>query len=525
MGDSLPHLILRELRALMKRFLLHLGLFVGFLAGTPRPNLAQNAPQISAGVVIITAIFNDGTSEIGSGFLVDHDGLIVTADHVLRGATSVPNDPSQIPQSNRQIKHLTVYLLDGTRSVEIDVRAGDITWGSGQHGFLDVALFRVPIDDQLRSALQPLEISTDVPKKGQALFAFGPACSPVKPSNANCQVAGPQAAILGNEPKRARTYEVSTLLSLGFSGGPLVDSLGRVVGICSSGDTLALSQAVARASYTPVTYLTTSLADNIPQSQFFSGAAACRNAHSLSSLTFFDFQELSAPWRSSAGVLSDASTCVCCCESLSHASNAMLATGLSTKCSPPFCLTERFEATRKAVSVFLNQLGPDIKKLALSYRALYDLTKEINSEHSLGVLTRWESDITFAEIAADISRRPELVGLPYFSSAQTDAADTYLALLKEFKKSTNKYETHEIAKSKSQFYDDVAAFLSDIPSSNDKRGFQAAIVLGTLTKTSDETNKSFDETLKQLAIDPGKLTGYVAQDLGIARSGAKPPKL
>jgi len=172
----------------------------------------------------------------------------------------------------------------------------------------------------------------------------------------------------------------------------------------------------------------------------------------------------------------------------------------------------------------LNQLGPDIKRLALSYRALYDLTKEINSEHSLDVLTRWESDIAFAAIATDISRRPDLVGLPYFSSARTDAADTYLALLKEFKKSANKYETHEVAKSKSQFYYDVADFLSEIPNSDDKRGFQAATVLGTLTKTADETNRSFDETLKQLAIDPGKLTGYVALDLGIAR-GAKPPKL
>lgn len=505
----------------MNRILLRFGLFVGFLAAAPPSSLAENAPQISTGVVIITAIFQDGTSEIGSGFLVDHDGLVVTADHVLRGATSVPSDPNQIPQSNRQVKHLTVYLLDGTRTADIDVRAGDITWGASQQGFLDVALFRVPIDDQLRSTLQPLEISTDVPRKGQALFAFGPACSPVKPSNANCQVAGPQQAILGNEPKKARTYEISTLLSLGFSGGPLVDSLGRVVGICSWGDTLALSQAVARASYTPVTYLTNSLIDHIPQSQFFTGGVACQNAHSLPSLTFFDFQELSAPWRSSAGALSDASTCVCCCESLSHASNAMLATGLSARCAPPFCLTERFEATRKAVSLFLNQFAPDAPKLALSYRALYELRKEIDSDHSIAVLTRWQSDITFAEIASDISSRREFLRFPYLSSARTDAIDAYIALMKEFAKPTDTDKTHEVAKSESQAYYDVATFLSETLDSDNQRGFQAAILLGTIAKTSDETNRSFDESVKQLAIDPGKLKGYVAQDLEIARSGAK----
>jgi hypothetical protein len=137
----------------------------------------------------------------------------------------------------------------------------------------------------------------------------------------------------------------------------------------------------------------------------------------------------------------------------------------------------------------------------------------------------WESDITFAEIATDISSRPELLGRPYFLSAQTDAADTYLVLMKEFSKSSYKNRTHEVAKSKSQGYYDAAIFLSVLANSDNKRGFQAAVVLGTLAKTSDETDRSFDETAKQLAINPGKLTGYVAQDLENARVGAKPPKI
>jgi len=94
------------------------------------------APQfVDKAVVVITVEFSDAPTDMGSGFFVDHDGLIATADHVIRGLTT-PASGTSGPAQTKHPKRITVYSAYLQKSFVIEpgnfasrVVAGQISSG------------------------------------------------------------------------------------------------------------------------------------------------------------------------------------------------------------------------------------------------------------------------------------------------------------------------------------------------------------------------------------------------------------
>jgi putative serine protease PepD len=169
----------------------------------------------AAGVVEITATgsgssqpdpFGQGssqTSATGSGFVVDGDGYIVTAAHVVDGASSIE-----------------ITFSDGT------TRRATLV---GQDDATDVAVVKV---DPSGLQLHPLELgssaSLDV---GDAVAAIG---SPFgyEESVSTGVVSGLDRTIEApNGYSVAHAVQTDAALNPGNSGGPILDSSGRVVGM------------------------------------------------------------------------------------------------------------------------------------------------------------------------------------------------------------------------------------------------------------------------------------------------------
>ena len=169
----------------------------------------------SPGVVEITASgtgsaqpdpFGQGSSEssaTGSGFVVDSDGHIVTAAHVVDGDTS-----------------LQVKFSDGT------TRSATLT---GKDDATDVAVLKV---NPSGLTLQPLELGNSAALDvGDAVAAIG---SPFgyEDSLSTGVVSGLDRTIEApNGLTVAHAVQIDAAINPGNSGGPILDSGGRVIGM------------------------------------------------------------------------------------------------------------------------------------------------------------------------------------------------------------------------------------------------------------------------------------------------------
>ncbi|TYC23992.1 PDZ domain-containing protein [Micromonospora sp. MP36] len=186
--------------------------------GAPSPSapaLAQRKPESLAGVaekvlpsvVTIRVASLGGTSE-GSGFVVSAEGHIVTNDHVVAGGPG----------------KATVIFNDGSSAPATVV---------GQDPESDLAVIKVT-----RTGLRPVEFGdSDALAVGDPVLAIG---SPL--SLANTVTAGIVSAVdrtmQAGEPGGPTRYyaaiQTDAAVNHGNSGGPLVDSGGRVVGVNST---------------------------------------------------------------------------------------------------------------------------------------------------------------------------------------------------------------------------------------------------------------------------------------------------
>ncbi|MEU5722857.1 trypsin-like peptidase domain-containing protein [Micromonospora sp. NPDC047738] len=186
--------------------------------GAPSPSapaLAQRKPESLAGVaekvlpsvVTIRVASLGGTSE-GSGFVVSAEGHIITNDHVVAGGPG----------------KATVIFHDGSSAAATVV---------GQDPESDIAVIKVT-----RTGLRPVEFGdSDALAVGDPVLAIG---SPL--SLANTVTAGIVSAVdrtmQAGEPGGPTRYyaaiQTDAAVNHGNSGGPLVDSGGRVVGVNST---------------------------------------------------------------------------------------------------------------------------------------------------------------------------------------------------------------------------------------------------------------------------------------------------
>jgi serine protease Do len=150
---------------------------------------------------------------IGSGFLIDHDGYIITAEHVVHGA-----------------QDLVVSLGDGTSS-----RAEVV----GRAPRFDLALLRVDAGPDLRFAAATLGDSDDL-MVGEWAIAIGcpfgsnlddaqPSVSVGVISALNRHILPPEG-FQGNWPY-TELLQTDAAVNFGNSGGPLVNANGEVIGV------------------------------------------------------------------------------------------------------------------------------------------------------------------------------------------------------------------------------------------------------------------------------------------------------
>lgn len=149
-------------------------------------------------IVVVTTEGRDGDeSGMGTGFVIDSDGLIATNLHVIGEA-----------------RPIWVQTRDGQRYAVTEVYASDRT--------LDLAIIRI----DAKQTLNALTLAKEEFSEGQSAVAIGHPLG-LKNSVVSGVVAGDRE--FGGAPM----WQVSMTIEPGNSGGPLLDRQGRVQGVVS----------------------------------------------------------------------------------------------------------------------------------------------------------------------------------------------------------------------------------------------------------------------------------------------------
>ncbi len=188
----------------------------GAAAQRPPDSLAGVVRKVLPSVVTVRVTVDSGYS-VGSGFIVSPDGYMITNDHVVEGATGA----------------VTVTFSDETSTSAKVV-------GTDQES--DIAVLR--LDKTGLSAVQFGD--SDQVAVGDPVLAFG---SPLALDNPVTYgiVSALNRTIEADEPGGPTRYyaaiQTDAAVNHGNSGGPLVDSAGRVIGVNSVIKSLASDSA------------------------------------------------------------------------------------------------------------------------------------------------------------------------------------------------------------------------------------------------------------------------------------------
>lgn len=162
--------------------------------GTVAPGGAQkNQARLRAAVVTLEAV-----GGMGSGFYIDREGYLLTNFHVVQGA-----------------KFVKVKLQNGDKLVAEVVKVSEPD---------DIALLKsAPVE------LDPLAVRPDALDVGEDVFAIGTPLG-VLDSTMTRGILSADRKIQGRH-----LLQSDAAVTFGSSGGPLLDSAGRVIGITRSG--------------------------------------------------------------------------------------------------------------------------------------------------------------------------------------------------------------------------------------------------------------------------------------------------
>lgn len=158
-----------------------------------------------SGVIDYSGIIPKETSGIGSGFIINEEGYILTNYHVIKGA-----------------KEVVVTLSDGR-----NVNAKVVNYDENQ----DVAMLK--ISDASIKVPAVVELgNSDALKPGEQVIAIG---SPLSKEFGQTVTAGivsaTNRAVKTNSGVELNLIQTDTAINPGNSGGPLVNTKGEVVGI------------------------------------------------------------------------------------------------------------------------------------------------------------------------------------------------------------------------------------------------------------------------------------------------------
>ncbi len=183
-------------------------------------SLADVVERVLPSVVNVrTKSFGGGEGD-GSGVVLDRAGIILTNNHVIEGTTSV-----------------TVVFNDELHTRPLH---GTVIGTSPER---DLAVIHVAATD-----LIPLRLARSSSLRlGDAVIAIGFPLGLGGPSVTSGIVSGLDRTIEGRNGKLTGLLQTDAAINPGNSGGPLVDRLGRLVGINTAGVRLAEAENVSFA--------------------------------------------------------------------------------------------------------------------------------------------------------------------------------------------------------------------------------------------------------------------------------------
>ncbi len=162
--------------------------------------------QDSTGVVAIKAVTSEGEDE-GTGIVLNEQGLILTNDHVIKGATSLSVDASG---SSKKTTSATLV---------------------GEEANQDLALIKV---DPSGLGLKPLTLaSSSSVQVGDTVYAIGTPYGLEETFTKGIVSALSREIAAPDGSKIAGAIQTDAALNPGNSGGPLLDEQGEVIGVNS----------------------------------------------------------------------------------------------------------------------------------------------------------------------------------------------------------------------------------------------------------------------------------------------------
>jgi hypothetical protein len=286
---------------------------------------AYAAVNPASAFVMLHITFSDGGQSWGSGVFVDHDGLILTADHVLHRTqpeplTTLVNGAPPVAATPTKVEAYSTELSD---YVVVDLSSPENVLGGaiGPSLWIDAALVRASLNPIQRARIHPLDISPSAVGQSQIVSAWGPHCIDYE-SNLNCELADAiQPISVASNASRLRDITLDGNFSRGFSGGPIVNDGGMIVGIGSWGfqpDGAPVSgKQIVKMIYLPSNWILKLLMPRLKPSAWFANPEGCVNTDKLD-LTILDARQLIPVARQ----ISAAADCTCCCQRLKQAANA-----------------------------------------------------------------------------------------------------------------------------------------------------------------------------------------------------------
>lgn len=158
-----------------------------------------------SGVVDYSGIIPKETEGIGSGFIINEEGYILTNHHVIKGA-----------------KEVVVTLSDGR-----DVKAKIINYDENQ----DVAMLKISDDNVKVPAVVELG-NSDALKPGEQVLAIGtPLSKEFNQTVTSGIISAVKRTVKTSSGQQVNLIQTDAAINPGNSGGPLVNTKGEVVGI------------------------------------------------------------------------------------------------------------------------------------------------------------------------------------------------------------------------------------------------------------------------------------------------------
>ena len=174
----------------------------------------QLAGKMKAGSMLVFTNSERGTF-LGTAFLINKNGLALTNYHVVRGANQ-----------------MVVYTSDSRGNIRTD-KAFGIKKMVESNADYDYALFYVDFDEDTRGNLNPLPLVRLSVAAGNKVAAVG------NPAPGDeilpMRFATGKISSYNDDDKQRGQIGIDVAITNGFSGGPLCNYFGEVVGISKSG--------------------------------------------------------------------------------------------------------------------------------------------------------------------------------------------------------------------------------------------------------------------------------------------------